>query len=299
MATTSLGSPLNPPSVSYLADGSVSAPGLAFGANANTGIYRSGTNILSIAGGGVEVARFNNTSLEMRTSAIIYVTNGSAAAPSLTFATTPTTGIFNNGTNSFRVAVNGTEMFSIDVNTINLSSTTYFSNGTAAAPSLAFSAAHDMGFAKTGTAQFSCSVSGTSVLDIGRSGGVGYLGLGGSLQPNVDNTYSCGQNGSRFTSVWAANGTIQTSHSSTKEVLGEISEDAEIPQGIYFKRPGAERIHVGFLADNLPKESFYEDGVSIETAAPIGVLCANVRRLDRENKELKQLVQTLIQKLEA
>lgn len=41
--------------------------------------------------------------------------------------------------------------------------------------------------------------------------GTGAVVVGDFLYPVTDNAYSCGQNGNRWSSVWAANGTIQTS----------------------------------------------------------------------------------------
>ncbi len=46
---------------------------------------------------------------------------------------------------------------------------------------------------------------------------------GGNLTPELDNAYSLGKAGARFSAVWAANGVIQTSDSRDKNAEGPIS----------------------------------------------------------------------------
>jgi hypothetical protein len=44
----------------------------------------------------------------------------------------------------------------------------------------------------------------------------GLTEIAGHIRPTADNTYTCGQNGIRWSAVWAANGTIQTSDGRVK-----------------------------------------------------------------------------------
>jgi hypothetical protein len=45
----------------------------------------------------------------------------------------------------------------------------------------------------------------------------------GTTRPSADNTYSFGDASFRWSAIWAANGTIQTSDARDKEVLGSLS----------------------------------------------------------------------------
>lgn len=271
-------------------DGTVSVPAYSFANDTDTGIYRVGANEVSWACGGTQVFDTNTTGIYPKVQIKTSV-NGTATAPSYAFDSFTNTGIFNNGTNSVRVSVNGTQMFSIDTASINLESTTYFQGGSIAAPGLAFATSHNTGISKTGTTQFSLIVAGQSVLDVGTVGVTGYVGLDGSITPNVDNTYSCGGNGTRWTSVWAVNGTIQTSHSSTKTNIQELDwQSLEVPAGVMYDRDG--RRWLGYLNDSLPDEARpIENGQILETQnyeqAVIGVLCAVVKGLKEEVKALK------------
>ncbi len=51
----------------------------------------------------------------------------------------------------------------------------------------------------------------------------GYAATNVGLYPLTDNLVSCGKTNGRWTAVWAVNGTIQTSHSSAKNILDVVS----------------------------------------------------------------------------
>jgi hypothetical protein len=219
--------------------------------------------------------------------------NGTAAAPSITFDSDTNTGIYRSSSDQLSLITAGTDQFTISTSAIvtplqmqvtaNAGFTEYsFSNDTNTG--VEWIATDTVGFTAGGNTAFSASSASAVNQSL-------YL-----LRPTTDNAVACGDSTHRWTAVFAVNGTIQTSHSSTKEILGYISEDTEIPDGIMFKRPGSDRIHVGFLADNLPQEAFYEDGVSVETSAPIGVLCVKLKQAFKEIENLKQQVQLLLSK---
>lgn len=302
-----------------------SAPAYSFISNTGTGMYMRSSTQVGFAASGNEIAYFtynpgNAYSLTMNATVtggphLVWAGSNTATGSNPNASTLcamgvndgnqgdvyqiysiggPTTywstGIDNSVSDQFCISVTpgaGTASPGTgDVVQISTTGQIKMGGGSAAAPGLAFLTQTNLGFARTGTNQVSICAGGASVADFGVSGS-NYVGLNGAITPNTDNAYSNGANGLRWTAVWAVNGTIQTSHSSTKEVLGTISEDTPIPDGILFKRPGSDKIHVGFLADNLPKEAFYEDGVSIETSAPIGVLCVKLKQAFREIESLK------------
>jgi len=111
----------------------------------------------------------------------------------------------------------------------------------------------------------------------------------GSISPAADNTYTCGTGSQRWSVVYAANGTIQTSVSSTKENVEAINEEdrvCEIAGATYSRRvdvdiplksaegdvlldENGKPITIqestltppimGFIADGLPEEAFAAD----------------------------------------
>lgn len=91
------------------------------------------------------------------------------------------------------------------------------SGGTPAAPAVSWN-----GDPNTGLYGYAADILGFT------AGGVlagywsnGYLVPNVNVVPFTDNAYVCGQSGNRWSAVWAVNGTIQTSHFSTKNILGD------------------------------------------------------------------------------
>ncbi len=110
--------------------------------------------------------------------------------------------------------------------------------------------------------------------------------------PVLDNIYSCGKSGQKWTAVWATNGSIQTSVSSTKKNIVDLDvKSLPVVRGASFERLDSDDKHIGFIADNLPPEAFAinKDGTRSETdiytGAVIGILAAQVSDLmDRLSK---------------
>ena len=108
------------------------------------------------------------------------------------------------------------------------------------------------------------------------------------MYPASDNAIPCGKTGQRWSAVWAANGTIQTSASWTKGDIEEIkAEEIRIPKGIKFTRPYQKHKQkmMGFLADHLPEQCFVfvddkgnRSEEDVYTSAVVGQLCAAVRQ---------------------
>jgi hypothetical protein len=197
-------------------------------------------------------------------------------------------------------------------------------NGTAGSPALQFTNSTNMGLYRVSSNAMGISVNGTQALQLSDSGmqvnvnsgyrffgaansGMTYLNssltfftethsnpltitnkinCGVNIRPVLDNTFSCGESGLRWTAVHAANGTIQTSHSSTKTDILELTEDVPLPIGIQFKRPGDDKLHYGFLADDLPVEILY-DGIGVETSAVVGILCRKLKAAMSDIESLK------------
>ena len=65
--------------------------------------------------------------------------------------------------------------------------------------------------------------SGQETLQVNANGAARYYGSNGGWFPAADNIYVCGANGNRWSAVWAANGTIQTSDERQKTNIQNTS----------------------------------------------------------------------------
>lgn len=235
----------------------------------------NGTNVMTIADGG---------------AVVITATAGGSSVPLTADNNTSTGSIFvakDNGTIVFSILDGGALNLNIaqPIFTLQQSAVTKVSVASPSSPNgfFAGSSAGDavlradtgallIGTHTGATALVSIFVAGTELIDINAA----------ALYPTTDNAKTCGKSGNRWTEVWAVNGAIQTSHSSTKTDIAEVApKNLEIPRAITFKRPDdpTKKTYLGFEADSLPPEAFAEDGVSVYTGSVIGVLCSHVKDL--------------------
>lgn len=170
---------------------------------------------------------------------------------------------------------------------INTSQRVLFTDGAVGTPSMSFINDTDNGSYRIGADNWALSVGGAETLQFQ----TGLTVVSKRLQPAADNTLDFGTAARRWSVVYAATGTINTSHSSTKANIVDIDpEEFEVPQGVFFDRDG--RRHMGYLNDCLPDVARpMDEGKLVKTMnyenAVIGVLCAAVRKLQKELKELK------------
>jgi hypothetical protein len=291
--------------------------GVSAGGNIVTLFDPTTTNFYaSNAGTPVQRAAIAQEGLYFYNSARILALAGTAAAPSYSFSGDTNTGIFTDAADTIAFGTNGIERMTIGGGgaLVLYSAAMYGIDGTSSSPSYSFSndpntgmyiyGADQLGFATGGAARFIIGTGGTTTF----SSSLGEINVN-SLTPNGDNTYKCGKSGVRWSEVWAANGTIQTSHSKFKRDIKEIS-NVIVPKGITYrwkdtagKGPIKDKIHIGFLADDLPKDAFALDEkgkidlAGVETNAVIGVLCSAVRDLQKENKSLKLRLDALASKI--
>jgi hypothetical protein len=92
----------------FTGNGSNTAPSITFSSDTNTGIYRPGTDQLSIATNGTERLRIDAN------GQIGAVSLGTASAPVYTFIGDTNTGIFSPGADQLSIASNGTERLRIN-----------------------------------------------------------------------------------------------------------------------------------------------------------------------------------------
>lgn len=121
-----------------------------------------------------------------------------------------------------------------------------------------------------------------------------------ALYPASDNALKCGASGVRWSEVWAANGTIQTSFLSEKDVSKWVDDEEclkQLPRVIeYTWKSEADRedkkTHLGIVADDLPLVATMGDGKNIEsmavTAIAIGACRALLRRIEKLEANAKE-----------
>lgn len=99
------------------ANGTVNAPSITFGTDLDTGFYRIGANNFGVSIGGEKLVDFSGQLVgitgALTVSDIVRIANGTAAAPSLTFAGDPDTGLYRIGSNRIGISTNGSNIFDI------------------------------------------------------------------------------------------------------------------------------------------------------------------------------------------
>ena len=101
-----------------IANGTNGAPSIAFDSDTDTGLYRSGSNILGLSAGGTASHLFKSDGSEPQVP--LKATNGSATAPSLTFASDPNLGLYRSGADALSVTTSGIETAIFNGNGLNI-----------------------------------------------------------------------------------------------------------------------------------------------------------------------------------
>lgn len=93
-------------------DGAVGSPGIAFFADPDTGLYRSATNQLALAAGGVNGAIFTSSLAQFQLPT--YFQDGSVGTPSISFASDTDNGFYRIGANNWALSVGGAKVMEFD-----------------------------------------------------------------------------------------------------------------------------------------------------------------------------------------
>jgi hypothetical protein len=119
-----------------LPDGSATTPAIGFSSETNTGIYHSGSHSLDITINGTRQLQVTDTSIT--TNEVIKNISGTVIAPSYTFTSDSTSGIYLNTAGDLRVSVSGTNVISATPSVVSVNTQVQNVNGTAAAPAYSF-----------------------------------------------------------------------------------------------------------------------------------------------------------------
>lgn len=120
----------------------------------------------------------------------------------------------------------------------------------------------------------------------------GTLTVGGGVLPSTDNASDIGSSSLRWRTIYAANGTIQTSHSRGKEHLHTLSPAAAMQavreaRIVLHKYRGQDRWHVGVLAEQVSRLlSPDHETVSPQTTASVAL--AAIQQLDARLARIEQ-----------
>lgn len=191
-----------------LGNGSVATPSLRFQNSLTTGIYRNGSNVLAFSAAGVQAGQISATGR-------LQFVSGSLAAPTFSFLTDTDTGIFNPSANNLALVTAGIAALTVDSSqnvTINGNLTV---TGDLQVDDIILD---DL----TATGNIILGNADTDTLNIGAE-------LISNIVPDVNNTYSLGTSGKRWSNVFstlldisgtASINTLSVSGASTLNTLG-------------------------------------------------------------------------------
>lgn len=182
-------------------------------------------------------------------------------------------------------ALGTNNVFTVDGSSIlTFTNPVYFPDGSASVPSITFGSDTNTGLYRPSADDLYVSTGGNiaarfrgSSVSLHSAGSEVFTVEATRCIPVPDNSIKLGDSAQRWTTVYATNGTINTSHSSTKANIVDLDVDSlEIPRGVEFDRDG--RRYIGYLNDSLPdiarpdgdKTGNYENAV-------IGILCAKLQ----------------------
>lgn len=94
-----------------LSDGAVTTPSLTFTSDPNTGLYKSGADVLDVTTNGVNRLSIGTTAITSTLPVVVPL--GAQATPSLTFTSDPNTGIYSSAADTVDVATNGVNRLSV------------------------------------------------------------------------------------------------------------------------------------------------------------------------------------------
>lgn len=188
---------------------------------------------------------------------------------------------------------------SVTFNDVTASGEFIASVGTTSAPSHTFTGDTDVGMYQNGA-----NVLALQAVTVG----ININGNSGQAYPTLDNAFDWGRSANRWSTIFAANGTINTSSLAMKRDVHEITEpEIMLPRAIKFKWKDKEgkpddREYIGFAADDLPLEAhpLNPDGSynmrDVYTNAVIGMLLAETKRQQKQIQALEQRIEKLEKK---
>jgi hypothetical protein len=144
--------------------GSAGAPGIAFGDDTDTGIFRPSADRLDISTGGTARAAFQSSGMTLTVRAL--VPDGSFTQPSIAFSSDLNTGLYRVGDDSFGLVAGNGLRFTVATTALTATVPVLVGNGTAGAPTIGFSSDTDTGLFRVGADSIGISAGGTSRVSV-------------------------------------------------------------------------------------------------------------------------------------
>lgn len=177
------------------ATGSVTAPTYAFSGNSNTGIYSSASNNIDFATNGVN--RLNITTVGATYSVPVFVTTGSAGAPSYAFAES-STGIYWIGTGSLGITTSGTLRLTIASTAITSTIPYLAPAGSVSAPSITFAGNTNTGMYSTATNNIDFATNGVRCMNMNTTNVQHMI----DIVPSANSTRSLGSSSLCYSNIY-------------------------------------------------------------------------------------------------
>jgi hypothetical protein len=137
------------------ADGSNATPGYSFANDPDTGMYRSGTNEVSLAAGGTAALTIQ-AGLIQQNAGVFRFQDGAVGAPAITFASDTDTGIYKSASDTLSVTCGG-------VHTLQMSNgRCWAGDGSLALPGWSFIADTDTGFYRLASGRIGMALDGVA-----------------------------------------------------------------------------------------------------------------------------------------
>lgn len=150
-------------SISF-SDGTVSSPSIAFAANLDTGLYRSGLNQIGFTAGGNQVLVLGTASASFDTPVDVPI--GSQIAPTFTFDGDSSTGMYSAGAGNVSFSTAGSRALSMTSTIIQALRNIQGPNGAVATPAFSFTSDPSTGMYSTGAGNLSLGAGNSQVVSM-------------------------------------------------------------------------------------------------------------------------------------
>lgn len=268
----------------WASDGLVGSPGISFEQDPDTGLYRSGANVLAVTTNGVQAARWDTVNF----FSLLAIANqdGTAPLPGYSFFNDPDTGIYRSTTNELSISTAGSAKVIIGTTAVQIPSLLiYAADGAVGGPGYAFNNDPDTGIYRVGTNTMGFVAGGAFVAGIRASqiapvdGSVGTPCYSFDVDPDTG-IYRGGTN----TLAISAGGVLQMQvdvngayHANGTLALPGISFNSDTDTGLF--RSGANQLTLVAGATSIATASATDFSVGVNSFT-FGTLNAGVLTLN-------------------
>ncbi len=145
-------------------DGTLALPGVRFADDLNTGLQRSAADTLELVTGGV--SRLTISAAGITPVAPLLFADGTAGAPSMSFASDTDTGMMRFGANAVGIVAGAVVRLTIDSSTVTSTLPLRLADGSAASPAMSFASDTDTGIYRSAADTVNIGVAGASVVSV-------------------------------------------------------------------------------------------------------------------------------------